>query len=160
MKKWVKILLVLVLIGAIAGGVIYYYATKGTASAKDAKPVASFTSASLFKTITENPKGFIEKYTLPKDDLQKIISVKGVISKITTQDPKSSSIEINTADMNIIFSWDESRISELNGLKEGAEIDIKGIVASINGFDNAASADPMDLESQKEAKFKKCCLNQ
>jgi hypothetical protein len=159
MKKWIKVLLTLLCLLLIAGGIGLYIAFRGTKSAKDAKPVAEFTSETLSKTITADPKSFMDKYTLPKDDLKKIIGIKGKISKISTADPKNNFIEINNEIMNITFSWDESRTYELKGLKAGSEVNVKGIIFSINGFDKSTSNDPMDLESQKEAKLNKCCLN-
>jgi len=153
MKKWKKILLVLFVIGLIAGGYVFYKVTKKPATAKDSKPVKEMVASNLFKELDSSYKQVDSIYT------KKNIGISGKIKGI-----ENSSIFIDAGESQLInCSFDSTEFAKIkSSLKVGSEIKIKGIYSGCDGCVKSASDDDMSLLHEatgKTVSLITCSLN-
>lgn len=151
MKKWKRNLLLLLVIGLIAGVFVFYYAFRKPATAADSKPVKEMTAVELFNALDSNFKFTDSSY------MDKNIAIKGIIKEIDSTN-KHIFIEGGAAKL-VNCSFDSTEFAKINSVtKPGDNINLKGIYAGCDGY--GSNDDGMDLiPSDKIAQLKTCSPN-
>ena len=151
MKKWKKILLILFVIGLATAIVVFYIVTKKPPTAADSEPVKEMTATELFNALDSNFR-FSDSIFNNQN-----IAVKGIIKEI---DSTNKHIFIEGGEAKLInCSFDSLEFVNIKkSIKLGGSVNIKGIYAGCDGYDNAD--DGMDLiPSDKIAQLKTCSQN-
>jgi tRNA_anti-like len=127
LKKWHKIVLVLLMLGLITGYFVWRWANKPNPNLKNTKPDFTLSSAALVKEFSENDSLAQRKY------LGKVIEVSGMVKKIV---PSDSATVINLGDttsLSVVQCQVDSRNNEgAATVKEGDLVVIKGKLAGFN----------------------------
>jgi hypothetical protein len=154
MKPWQKLTIIGIAIAGLAGTLLFYYATKKTATAADSQPIVSYTAPSFISAFEKNTDSLHTAYML------KNVGVEGTIKSI---DNKGLSIILDgTNEAEIICTFDSIPFSDIpSTIQPGNSLSLKGIYYGHNGFD-AAPADPNDLLAAiqtKSIKLRTCAIN-
>jgi hypothetical protein len=150
MKKSKKILLLLLFLGAVAGGAVYYMAMKEAPTAADSKPLKSFKADEL---IAEFEKNHLLADSLYKE---KNIAVEGKLKQINEGAiilEGGPSADISCTFDSVSFAQNKTNFTE------GSVVKIKGIYFSCDGFAASASEDDMFADLGKIIKLKTCAIN-
>jgi preprotein translocase subunit YajC len=133
LKKWHKIVLVLIVLGAITAFFVWRWANKPNPNPKNDIPDYSLSAAALVKEFADNDSLAQLKY---KD---KLIEVSGIAKKIV---PSDSATVINLGDstsMSVVQCQVDARNNEdAMKVKEGGPVTVKGKLA---GFSKQESGD-------------------
>ncbi len=130
MKNWIKILLILFVLGIAAGVYIYIFVyNKPHQDISKATPAFTLQASALFNTFKNNKAEAGKKFT------GQVLQVNGTISKIEKKD--SLTIVV------FVFAQDEfgdagircTMASEITNLQNGMKVDIKGICNGYNDTD-------------------------
>jgi hypothetical protein len=148
MKKWKKILLILIALGAILGTIIFYVATKKPPTSEDSKPVAVFKSVELISKLESDS-------TVSKEYMFKNIAVEGTIKEIKEQD---HSVIIDAGESSFInCSFDSTAFAKCrSNFSLGKAVSIKGIYYA---FDKTADDGMGLIPVEKNAFLRTCFIN-
>jgi hypothetical protein len=128
LRKWHKILLVLLLVGGIAGYFVWKWANKPNPDLKNVNPDETFTMQTLIQKLGNADSATLNKYLNPKY----LVSVSGTVKHFVASD---SAATINMGDSTspgiIQCQLDARHNADAKGLKPGDAITIKGVVAGI-----------------------------
>jgi flagellar basal body-associated protein FliL len=124
LKKWHKIVLVLLVLGAIAGVLIWKWANKPNPNLKNATPDATVTTAALLKEFSDNDSLAQKKY------LGKVVEVNGIIKKMVASDSAAVLNLGDTTGMSVVqCQLDVRNNADAKTLKEGDMVTVKGKLA-------------------------------
>lgn len=154
MKPWQTFTIIGIALAGLAATLLYFYATKKTATAADSQPIVSYTAASLMTAFEKHTDSLNTAYML------KNVGVEGTIKSV---DKKGLSIILDgTNEAEIICTFDSIPFSELpQTIQPGSNLSLKGIYYGNDGFD-AAPADPNDLLASiqtKTIKLRTCAIH-
>ena len=128
LKKWHKILLVLLLVGAIAGYFVWKWANKPNPDMKNVTPDETFTMQSLMQKLGNADSATLKKYLNRKY----LVSVSGTVKDFLASDSASTINIGDTSSPGIIqCQMDARHNADAKGLKPGDAVTIKGVVAGI-----------------------------
>lgn len=151
MKKFKKILLILLILGIMGGGIGFYLAMKVAPTAADSKPEKSFTSEQIIAEFEKNPTLADSLYR------DKNIAVQGKVKKM---DIGSLIIEAGIS-AEISCTFDSAQWAKNNtSFTEGKMVNIKGIYFAHDGFSKSSDEDDMLSDMGKIIKLKTCAINE
>lgn len=122
-----KYLKYLVIVIAVAAGIGYYMWNKPKQSIERKQADYVMVPQNLLQEFQENEESANKKY------LDKIVSVKGKINSMKADTKGITSIQIDTGDplSNISCQLTKDQSEKNKGLKEGADVQVKGICTGI-----------------------------
>lgn len=125
MKNWVKILLIIIILGAtIGGGVAYFMWNKPHENVVDAKPALTYTADNLVADVAADTAAFKQKAN------NQIIQVSGKIRVVAPTDSNGAVIQLVAGDYglsDIRLSIDPGFMDGVNSLKADDSVTVKGI---------------------------------
>ncbi len=150
MKKWKKVLLILFVIGLVAGAIVFYVATKKPATAADSKPIKEMLASDLINELSTNKQLTDSAYMF------KNIAVKGKVKEIN-----GTNIIIEAGESAFVnCSFDSTAFEEIKStIKSGAEVNVKGIYYGCSGFDPKSDDDLDLIPVEKDANLRTCGIN-
>lgn len=134
MKRWLKVLILLVFAGFITGFLVYRYIyNKPHPDYEKAKPHHSLSARSLYEAFLNDEKGASEKFN------GKVIEIDGMLSKVETNDNLVIAVfEFSEG----IFGAEGVRVTMLPAYHEtilnyetGQQVNLKGLCTGFNGSD-------------------------
>ncbi len=141
-KKWILVLVVLVLAGAAAVWYIFTEKFEDTGKLKTDHIVNAVDFIKEFQTDLAKAN---KKYT------EKVIIVNGIVSKV---EPADTTVNIKMVDTTsgayVIFAFQQQHLAEAKALKEGDPVSIKG---SCSGGIHS------EILGTEKIDFKRCAVN-
>ncbi len=123
LRKLIGIILIAIIIG---GGVAYYLLNKPHKSAEGIKPVATLTAEELFTQYSTDAAGSDAKY------LDKVLEVSGTVSNVSVNELNETKVALSTSDMLAEIAFIMKKGENIESLKTGTNIALKGICVGYN----------------------------
>ncbi len=123
LRKIIGIILIAIIIG---GGVAYYLWNKPHKSAEGVKPVATLTAEELFTQYSTDAAGSDAKY------LDKVLEVSGTVSNVSVNELNETKVALSTSDMLAEIAFIMKKGENIESLKTGTNIALKGICVGYN----------------------------
>ena len=128
LKKWHKIVLILLLAGAITGYFVWKYINRPNPDMKNVAPKETFTMQALMQKLGNADSATLKKYLNRKY----LVAVTGTVKDFMASDSAST---INLGDSTspgiVQCQLDARHNNDAKGLTPGATVTVKGIVAGI-----------------------------
>jgi hypothetical protein len=123
--KFLKILLVLVLLLAVAGYFGYRFVNKTSADLSDKKPEATYTLVDLIEKSSDTTSLYQFK--------DKLIAVTGNVKKIS-KEANRVTLELgdSTTVSSVICQIDDRHVTDFSDLKENTNVSVKGLLRSVD----------------------------
>jgi hypothetical protein len=152
--KWLKRILVVVLLLAIAGFLVWKYViNRNIANNKDAKPDYTISMQDLLKEFSNNDSATSKKY------IGKLISVTGNVKEVLMSD---SATTINLGDTSsnntIVCQIDARNNAAAKLVKPNTQITVKGELAGINNQNTDPLFAGMGVSLGTDFVFKYCSI--
>jgi hypothetical protein len=145
-RPWVKKLLLIILVLAVAGAAVYWYvATEQFADTKDRKSVFTVNALDFIKEFEKDDKAANARYA------NKIITVNG---RVAEMEPADTTVNIKFIDTTsgsyVIFNFQEKHSGEAKTLNVGDSASIKG---------SCSGSIMSEILGTHSISFKRCALN-
>lgn len=128
LKKWLKIVLVLLVVGAIAAWFVWRWANQATTDFKNKTPKETFTLQSIMQQLGNADSTTLKKYL----DRGYLVSVSGTVKDFIASDSASTiNLGDSTSPAIVQCQMDARHNEEAKGLAPGMQVTIKGVVAGL-----------------------------
>ena len=121
MNKFFKVILVLLGVGVVVGGIVFWYVNRPTQGAGQLKADFTLTTTELIKEVSSNASTSEQKFA------KKNLQISGNISSIEKGAGNSISVFFKEKDVVISCSFSGEDVKEVQSLKEGAPLKLKGL---------------------------------
>ena len=129
MKKWMKWLLAIVIILAIAAAALFWYFTKAYDNTAYLPAKYTTTANAILNEVEKSDTAANTKY---KDG---IIEIYGVVKEISFSDTTAALILIDsTGKSQILCSFQPQSVAAVKLLKEGSAVTVKGVFTNATSF--------------------------
>ena len=145
MATYKKILLGVLVLGAIGAGVAWYIFTEKFTDTAERESAYTVEAMDFIKEFEKNDSLANAKYT------EKIITVNGIVSAVEAADTTANIkfIEAGTGSY-IIFAFQQQHLAEAKQLKEGDKVSIKG---------SCSGGTYSEILGTEFVSFKRCAVN-
>ena len=121
-KKWLRWVLLTVIVMALAGGAVFYYVmTAQFADTASEKPAYTLSAMDLLAEFQENDSAANKKYT------EQIVAVSGLVSEVEGADTSATVKFVDTLTGSyLIFDFQSGASRQAAALQPGASVTLKG----------------------------------
>jgi flagellar basal body-associated protein FliL len=144
LKKWHKIVLVMLAVAGIAGFVVWKVINKKNPSLKNVTPDYTVTMNGLIQEFSANDSAAQQKY------LGKVLEVSGTVKKLVNSDSAAVLNLGDTSSLSVVQCQIDARHNDgVKNIKEGDQVTVKGKLA---GFTKQEAGDAVaDLLGDTQA---------
>ncbi|MFM8805751.1 MAG: OB-fold protein [Sphingomonadales bacterium] len=121
-KKWLRWILLAIVVMALAGGAVFYYVmTAQFADTSSEKPAYSISAMDLLAEFQQNDSAANKKYT------EQIIAVSGLVSEVEGADTSATVKFVDTLTGSyLIFDFQPGASRQAAAIQPGANVTLKG----------------------------------